>query len=107
MLFRDIHSNTDISIFFPMFGVLYITMSWYFVDPTWGSGYLSDGRFVKQINNFYFMTKPKDMIRSHMPFDPLWQFLYNPVTNQEFCQQGLSFQNKPAFFQFLGYFEYL
>ena len=75
-----------------------IDSSWYLFDPTWGSGYVNGGKFYKRINNDYYKANPSDLIKSHMPFDYLWQFLYYPVTNQEFyegkTQQNLS---KPYF----------
>jgi hypothetical protein len=77
-----------------------INSSWCFFDPTWGSGYVSNGRFIKQVNNFYFMTKPEVFIRSHMPFDPLWQFLHYPITNQEFYDRHFQSDASRTFFNF-------
>ncbi len=31
---------------------------WFLFDPTWGSGYVQNSRFIRQVNNYYFMTKP-------------------------------------------------
>jgi transglutaminase/protease-like cytokinesis protein 3 len=62
----------------------FMDSAWYLFDPTWGSGYVNNGRFYKRINNEYFMARPSTLIRSHMPFDYLWQFLYYPVTNEQF-----------------------
>ncbi len=59
---------------------------WYMFDPTWGSGYISNGKFIRKINEDYFMVKPEALIRSHMPFDFMWEFLNYPVTNQEFYE---------------------
>jgi len=61
-----------------------IETNWYVFDPTWGSGYVDDSKYVKHVNNFYFKTVPGKIIKSHMPFDPLWQLIYYPVTCQEF-----------------------
>lgn len=61
-----------------------INGKWCVFDPTWGSGYLAKGKFVKKINNYYFKTDPSKSITSHMPFDYLWQFLDYPITNEEF-----------------------
>jgi hypothetical protein len=74
---------------------------WYLFDPTWGSGYLSHRRFIKQVNYYYFMTKPKDLIKSHMPFDPLWQFLNYPVTNQEFYNNVFWITKNKVFFNYI------
>ena len=71
----------------------FIDSSWYMFDPTWGSGYISNAKFYKKIDNEYFKANPSTFIKTHMPFDFLWQFLYYPVTNQEFYQ-GNTQQNK-------------
>ncbi|SFA86631.1 Transglutaminase-like superfamily protein [Flavobacterium swingsii] len=71
--------------------------SWFLFDPTWGSGYVNEGKFFKKINNQYYKVNPSSLIKSHMPFDYLWQFLNYPVTNQEFYQ-GKTQQNKTKIF---------
>jgi hypothetical protein len=53
-------------------------------DPTWGGGYLNNGRFVKQFNEQYFMIKPEVLIKDHMPFDPMWECLNYPIGNLDF-----------------------
>lgn len=67
--------------------------SWFLFDPTWGSGYVYNNKFFKKINNEYYKVNPSSIIKSHMPFDYLWQFLNYPITNQEFYQ-GKTEQNK-------------
>jgi hypothetical protein len=57
---------------------------WYFFDPTWGSGYVEGGRFVKRFTADYFMVAPVRQIRSHMPYDPMWQCLFRPFTSSDF-----------------------
>lgn len=74
---------------------------WFLFDPTWGSGYIQNGKFVKQINNYYFKAKPEQIVKSHMPFDPLWQFLNYPITNQEFYEGETQINNKKDFFNFV------
>lgn len=67
--------------------------NWYLYDPTWGSGYIDNGKFVRKMNNGYFKASPEVFIKDHMPFDYLWQFLYYPVTNQDFYE-GKTVQDK-------------
>ena len=76
----------------------YIDTAWFLFDPTWGSGYVSNSEFHPRINNDYFMASPAVLIKSHMPFDYLWQFLYYPISSLEFYQ-GKTQQNttKPWF----------
>ena len=78
----------------------FIDSTWYLFDPTWGSGYVEKGKFVNQVNNFYFMTPPEDMIRSHMPFDPLWQFLYYPISHNEFRKGKVRIDTNKPFFNY-------
>ncbi|MEI7661032.1 MAG: transglutaminase domain-containing protein [Bacteroidota bacterium] len=61
-----------------------IDTGWYFFDPTWGSGFLTEGRFIRKFTNEYFMVPPALFITSHMPFDPLWQCLNFPLNSRNF-----------------------
>jgi hypothetical protein len=76
----------------------FIDGAWYMFDPTWGSGYISGGKFFKKINNTYYKAYPEVLIKSHMPFDYLWQFLHYPVTSQEFYEgKTQEDKSKPLF----------
>jgi hypothetical protein len=75
--------------------------SWWLFDPTWGSGFVTNGSFTKKINNSYFMANPAVLISSHMPFDPLWQFSYYPVSSQEFYDGKTARNKEKPFFNFL------
>jgi len=75
-----------------------VDSTWFLIDPTWGSGYMQNNKFVKKQNDYYFKTMPENLIRSHMPFDPLWQFLYYPITSQEFYEgKTVINKEKPIF----------
>ena len=54
----------------------YIDSTWFLCDPTWDIGYGNDTK--------YFLIQPDEFIESHMPFDPLWQLLPYPITQQQF-----------------------
>ncbi len=75
-----------------------IDSSWFLFDPTWGSGYVNGGKFFKKINNYFFKVNPSTLIKSHIPFDYLWQFLNYPITNQEFYEgRTQQIKTKPFF----------
>lgn len=57
---------------------------WYFIDPTWGSGYVTNQKFTRKFNPGFFMVRPEKMAESHMPFDPMWQCLTYPYTAADF-----------------------
>lgn len=77
-----------------------IDNKWYVFDPTWSSGYLSNGVFSKKINNYYFKAEPSKIISSHIAFDYLWQFLNYPVTNQEFYEGKVQADKSKKYFDF-------
>lgn len=74
--------------------------TWFLFDPTWGSGYMSNGKFVKKINNAYFKVPPSILIKSHIPFDPMWEFLNYPVTNQEFYEGKIKENKSKSYFSY-------
>jgi hypothetical protein len=63
-----------------------IDNQWFVFDPTWAAGGISNGAFIKKLNEVYFKAEPNKIIASHMPFDYLWQFLKYPITNAEFYE---------------------
>ena len=77
-----------------------IDKKWYIFDPTWGSGYVNNGRFSKKINNYYFKADPAKIITSHIPFDYLWQFSNYPITNGEFYEGKIQINKTKKFFDF-------
>jgi hypothetical protein len=60
---------------------------WRLIDPTWSSGYLSSGVFHKRFNDKWFLVHPDIIIKSHIPFDPVWQFSYFPIEGNEFSAE--------------------
>ena len=77
-----------------------IDNKWCFFDPTWGSGYLNNGKYIRKQNDLYFKTKPSTLILSHMPFDYLWQFSKLIKTNQEFSTNKIATTNATLNFDF-------
>jgi transglutaminase/protease-like cytokinesis protein 3 len=78
-----------------------VDSTWFLFDPTWGSGYINAGKFHKKINNDYFKAKPSTLIKSHIPFDYLWQFLNYPITNQEFYEGKTQLNKSKTYFSFI------
>ena len=58
---------------------------WILVDATWGAGYINErGKFIKANKDYWYDVDPTEMIKRHMPYDPLWQLLEKPVSYAEF-----------------------
>jgi transglutaminase/protease-like cytokinesis protein 3 len=58
---------------------------WRLIDPTWSAGYFYSGAFHKRFDDKWFLVGPDTIIKSHIPFDPVWQFSYFPVNGNEFA----------------------
>uniref|UniRef100_UPI004049A9BA transglutaminase domain-containing protein n=1 Tax=Flavobacterium sp. TaxID=239 RepID=UPI004049A9BA len=55
--------------------------SWLFVDTTWAKQY-ENGNI-----NYYFDTKPNELILSHFPDKKEWQLIENPISIDDFNKQ--------------------
>ena len=66
---------------------VYIDSSWYLLDVTWASGFVSySNEYVRQYNDLYFLTPPEEFILEHYPEDPQWTLLKDPPVYREFGQ---------------------
>ncbi len=57
-----------------------INGKWGLIDVTWAN---SSGE-GKNINNYYFLTPPKEFVANHLPLDDKWQLLESAISKDEF-----------------------
>ncbi|MDA3941957.1 MAG: hypothetical protein PF694_00295 [Bacteroidetes bacterium] len=74
---------------------------WRFFDPTWASGFLNGKRFEAKFNTDFFNIDPEQMRKTHMPYDPIWQFSDEPITHQEFILNEFNLQNITTHFDYI------
>jgi hypothetical protein len=66
---------------------VYIDSTWYLLDVTWASGFVSYGNeYIRQYNDLYFLTPPDEFIREHYPENLQWTLLKDPPVYREFAQ---------------------
>lgn len=65
---------------------------WFLCDPTWDIGSAGNTRF--------FLVSPREFIETHIPFDPLWQLLEYPVTDNEFQRGSFVSRNEKRYFNY-------
>ncbi len=53
---------------------------WRLNDPTYGAGYVIDGEFFSEFDDTFFGIDPNQIIKTHFPYDPIWQLLEQPFT---------------------------
>ncbi|MEZ4811565.1 MAG: transglutaminase domain-containing protein [Allomuricauda sp.] len=72
-----------------------------FIDNTFAAGYLDyRGNYIHEFSDTFFLISPKDFIRTHVPFDPVWQFLENPISHLDFKNKDFSKLNKIGSFNY-------
>jgi hypothetical protein len=70
--------------------VAFIENDWFSFDPTWGSGYVEEGKFTRSFTWDYFQVTPRHFAHTHFPFDPMWQCLEYPLSVEEFYEGSSS-----------------
>lgn len=70
---------------------------WRLVDSTWGAGYVTGNplRFEYRFVNHYFLTEPAQFIFDHLPDDPEWQLLDEPISADRYLNLAYL---RPGFF---------
>ncbi len=59
---------------------------WKLLDATWASGgiNLAKNKFENRFDDTFFLTNPLLFIKTHYPFDPVWQLSPHPITRKAF-----------------------
>jgi len=65
---------------------VFFDSTWHLLDVTWASGYLNGqgNEFIRQYDEYYFLTPPELFIRDHYPDDLQWTLLPQSPTPGEF-----------------------
>ncbi len=67
---------------------VYTNGIWQLYDTSRGAGMISNRKFVKEYDPTWNNASPQKMIKSHMPYDPIWQLLKTPVSYDDFDKGG-------------------
>lgn len=77
-----------------------IDSNYYLIDITWAAGYEFNGQYVHEFRDDYFLVSPQTFIKDHMPFDPMWQFIDNPINNDDFISNDFTKINAAGGFSY-------
>ncbi|CAF1378502.1 unnamed protein product [Adineta steineri] len=70
---------------------------WYLIESTWGAGKLNDNKaFERQLDSYYFLPRPNEMIYHHLPEDEKWQLLERRIQMDEYMQMP---KLRPLYFE--------
>lgn len=56
---------------------------WYLIDATWNAGYVNSDLYTRNYRTTYLFTPPRDFLARHIPEDPAWQLLDQPLSRGE------------------------
>jgi hypothetical protein len=70
---------------------------WFLFDPTWASGYTENGKFFASYSEEWYKASPQEFIKTHMPFDPMWQLLDRPYSHSDFISEKFNYKPDPKF----------
>ena len=73
--------NEQVSELSHAWNAVQINGEFFDLDVTWSAGYVEDGKYRPEFHDELYMVSPSKFIATHIPFDPVWQFLKNPVTH--------------------------
>jgi hypothetical protein len=59
---------------------VFLDNRWMLSDPTFGAGYVIDNRFYSEFDDKFWDIDPEEIIKTHFPYDPIWQMLERPYT---------------------------
>ena len=82
------NGQTQISDVAHSWNAVQIGMNFYFMDVTWASGFTINNVYVNQFRDDFFLIEPLLFVKTHLPFDPIWQFSDNPITIFDFNNQN-------------------
>lgn len=66
---------------------LKIKEKWLLVDPTWGAGYVENGKYHSRYSSFFLFAKPEELAYTHFPQDSRFQFVKKPLSKEQFINQ--------------------
>ncbi|XP_071084718.1 uncharacterized protein [Haliotis cracherodii] len=74
--------------------IVYVNGDWRPIEVTWGAGYIGGKfKYVKQFNEFHFLTDPDDFAVKHLPYidknydkSHCYQLLAKPLTIDEYAK---------------------
>lgn len=80
-----------------MWCAAFVDNAWNLYDPTWDAVW--EGNSTREYN--YFKVSPAVFIQSHLPFDPLFQFLNYPINYHDFVTGSEGRKNEQNYFNYL------
>jgi hypothetical protein len=64
---------------------IYLDGAWKLLDVTWAAGSVDlEGRHLQTFRDAFFLMPPEKFVLQHLPYDPVWQLLFRPLSLEAF-----------------------
>lgn len=64
---------------------IYLDGEWKLLDVTWAAGSVDlEGKYLQTFRDSFFLMAPEQFVRQHLPYDPVWQLLFHPLSLEAF-----------------------
>ncbi|KAL2098752.1 hypothetical protein ACEWY4_005232 [Coilia grayii] len=75
-----------------MWNSVWLGGQWWLLDACWGAGRVDmrTKTFIKNYDDFYFLTEPSEFIDTHFPDQSEWQLLDTPISWEEFEKRAVT-----------------
>lgn len=81
-----------------VWNVVQCDSAFHLLDITWSNGYVDQsGKMIKKFSDKYFFTAPEVFIKDHLPLDPMWQLLPDPISKTDFHKDSLIIKSNGKF----------
>ena len=94
------HQEYQLDSYSHAWNAIEIDDEFYLVDASWAATLVQSKLDDNSLYNSYFLATPAVFIKTHMPFDPIWQFLNNPISNKEFVFHDYSKLKIKSYYNF-------
>lgn len=70
-----------------VWNVIQLESKYYALDPTWDAGYVQDGKYIQKFQDKFFLITSDEFLKTHLPFDYIWQLRNKPISYSQFCSK--------------------
>ncbi|MGB1284308.1 MAG: transglutaminase domain-containing protein [Polaribacter sp.] len=62
---------------------------WVILDITWAAGYMYNGKWIREFNNYFYAIPKEKIFKTHFPDDKIWVLRFGRMSLNEFYKQPI------------------
>ena len=69
--------------------IVKLNNKWIILDATWAAGYIYNGKWKKDFDDYYYDIPKEKIFKTHLPEDAVWVLRFGRITKEEFYFQPI------------------